>query len=59
VYDLFRRWQRNGTWQRIFTELQARADAKDLITWDLNVEQGQRPMSIVITAGQRGDNEWL
>ena len=29
VYDLFRRWQRNGTWQRIVTQLQARADAKD------------------------------
>ena len=38
VYDLFRRWQRNGTWQRIFTELQARADAKDLITWDLDID---------------------
>lgn len=38
VYDLFRRWQRDGTWQRILTQLQARADAKDLITWDLNVD---------------------
>ncbi|MFJ1547260.1 IS5 family transposase [Streptomyces sp. NPDC088246] len=109
VYDLFRRWQRDGTWQRIFAELQAQAqaDAKKLITWDLNIdstvcrahqhaagarkkgtfrrslpavspsspdhglgrsrgglttklhlaaEQGQRPMSIVITAGQRGDS---
>ncbi|WP_435860568.1 IS5 family transposase [Streptomyces prasinus] len=108
VYDLFRRWQRDGTWQRIFTELQARADAKGLITWHLNVdstvcrahqhaagarkrgtckrnhraafatepddhglgrsrgglttklhlatEQGQKPMSIVVTAGQRGDS---
>ncbi|MFE1520205.1 IS5 family transposase [[Kitasatospora] papulosa] len=108
AYDLFRRWQRDGTWQRIFTQLQARADAKDLITWDLNidstvcrahqhaagarkrgsckkeppggvaiepddhglgrsrgglttklhlaVEQGQKPMSIVVTAGQRGDS---
>ncbi|WP_435875932.1 hypothetical protein [Nonomuraea wenchangensis] len=28
----------NGTWQRIFTQLQARADAKDLITWDINVD---------------------
>ncbi|MER6104369.1 IS5 family transposase [Streptomyces sp. NPDC001832] len=107
-YDLFRRWQRDGTWQRIFAELQAQADARDLITWDLNidstvcrahqhaagarkrgtcrksrpagsgssrndhglgrsrgglttklhlaVEQGQQPMSIVITAGQRGDS---
>jgi transposase len=38
VYDLFRRWQRDGTWQRIVTNLQARADAKDLITWDINVD---------------------
>lgn len=37
-YDLFRRWQRDGTWQRIFAELQAEADAKELITWDLNVD---------------------
>lgn len=108
VYDLFRRWQRDGTWQRIVTDLQARADAKDLITWDINVdstvvrahqhaagarkggtsrrsrpaasppkpadhglgrsrgglttklhlavEQRQKPMSIVITEGQRGDS---
>ncbi|WP_372458740.1 IS5 family transposase [Streptomyces olivaceus] len=108
VYDLFRRWQRNGTWQRIFTELQCEADAKGLITWDINVdstivrahqhaagarkgeisrrsrpaappsnrpnhglgrsrgglttklrlavEQRQKPMSVVITAGQRGDS---
>ncbi|MFE6773979.1 transposase [Streptomyces fimicarius] len=45
VYDLFRRWQRNGTWHRLFTCLQSLAD----------VEQGQ-PMSIVVTAGQRGDS---
>ncbi|WP_308296182.1 IS5 family transposase [Streptomyces sp. ISL-96] len=38
VYDLFRRWQRDGTWKRIFTELQAQADAKDLITWDVSVD---------------------
>ncbi|WP_199838256.1 IS5 family transposase [Streptomyces sp. IMTB 1903] len=108
VYDLFWRWQRDGTWQWIFVTLQARADAKDLITWDIDVDstvcrvqqhaagarkrgicrrsppggvasepadhglgrsrgglttklylavkQGQKPMSIVITAGQRGDS---
>jgi transposase len=38
VYDLFRRWQRDGTWQRIFAQLQAQADAKELITWDINVD---------------------
>ncbi|TVZ83236.1 transposase [Streptomyces sp. BK340] len=37
AYDLFRRWQRAGTWHRIFTELQARADAKELLTWGINV----------------------
>ncbi|GGL68589.1 DDE transposase [Streptomyces anthocyanicus] len=108
VYDLFRRWQRNGTWHQILTRLQSLADAKGAVTWDLNVdstvcrahqhaagarrqgelqkeppggmfiepgdhglgrsrggfttklhlavEQGQKPMSIVITAGQRGDS---
>ncbi|MFE2292750.1 IS5 family transposase [Streptomyces sp. NPDC059452] len=108
VYDLFRRWQRDGTWARIVTQLQAEADAKGLITWDVNVdstvcrahqpaagaakrgisrrnrpaasspnrpnhglgrsrgglttkihlavEQGQKPLSIVITAGQWGDS---
>ncbi|MFE2186785.1 IS5 family transposase [Streptomyces sp. NPDC059455] len=107
VYDLFRRWQRDGTWHRIFTVLQARADVNGLITWEINVdstvcrarqhaagarkrgsqkeppggvpvepgdhglgrsrgglttklhlavEQRQKPMSIVITAGQRGDS---
>ncbi|MEW2405157.1 IS5 family transposase [Streptomyces griseoviridis] len=108
VYDLFRQWQRNGTWHRLLTRLQSLADAEGAITWDLGVdstvwrahqyaagarkqgdlqkeppggvfaepgdhglgrsrggftsklhlavEQGQRPMSIVVTAGQRGDS---
>ncbi|WP_106980134.1 IS5 family transposase [Streptomyces griseofuscus] len=107
VYDLFRRWQRDGTWARILTQLQAEADAEGLVTWDVNVdstvcrahqhaagaekgdlqkeppggifvepadhglgrsrggltskihlavEQGQKPLSVVITAGQRGDS---
>ncbi|MGX1887894.1 IS5 family transposase [Streptomyces sp. NPDC055287] len=107
VYGLFRRWQRDGTWHRIFEQLQARADARGLISWDISVdstiarahqhaagarkkgicrssrpavcspspdhglgrsrgglttkihlavEQAQKPMSLVITAGQRGDS---
>ncbi|MEV0186463.1 IS5 family transposase [Streptomyces sp. NPDC050625] len=108
VYDLLRRWQRDGTWHRVLTQLQSRADGKAAITWVLNVdstvcrahqhaagarkqgdlqkeppggvfteprdhglgrsrggfttklhlavEQGQKPMSIVVTAGQRGDS---
>ncbi|WP_345639671.1 IS5 family transposase [Streptomyces tremellae] len=103
VYDLFRRWQRDGAWHRILTRLQS---AKGAIRWDLSVdstvcraqqhaagarkqgdlqkeppgapspepgdhglgrsrggfttklhlavEQGQKPLAIVITAGQRG-----
>ncbi|MFD9515497.1 IS5 family transposase [Streptomyces mirabilis] len=108
VYGLFRRWQRDGTRFVLLTELQARADAAGLITWEVNVdsticrahqhaagtrrdgqvqkelpggarpepddhglgrsrggfttkihlvcEQGQRPLSLLVTAGQRGDS---
>ena len=35
VYQLFRRWQRDGTWRKIVTAVQARADAAGLITWDV------------------------
>lgn len=38
VYDLFRRWQRDGIWKRIFTALQSQADANKLITWDVSVD---------------------
>ncbi|OMI39570.1 transposase [Streptomyces sparsogenes DSM 40356] len=38
MYGLFRRWQRDGTWHRIFEQLQARADAEGLITWDVSVD---------------------
>lgn len=38
MYGLFRRWQRDGTWHRILEQLQARADAKGLITWDISVD---------------------
>ncbi|WP_405448679.1 IS5 family transposase [Streptomyces erythrochromogenes] len=107
VYGLFRRWQRDGTWSRILTQLQAEADAKGLITWDVSVdstiarahqhaagarkrdlqrdkpggvadepadhglgrsrgglttkvhlavEHGQKPLSFLVTAGQRNDS---
>ncbi|MFJ1706241.1 transposase [Kitasatospora sp. NPDC088346] len=38
VYDLFRRWQRNRTWQRILTRLQSLADAKGAVVWELSVD---------------------
>ena len=52
VHDLFRRWQRTGTWRRIVTDLQARADAKELITWDINVD------STVVRAHQHAAGAW-
>ncbi|MFE7359300.1 IS5 family transposase [Streptomyces sp. NPDC057543] len=107
VYDLFRRWQRDGTWRQILEQLQAEADAEGLITWDVSVdstiarahqhaagarkkgickrnlqvasasspdhglgrsrgglttklhlavEQGQKPLSLLVTAGHRHDS---
>jgi putative transposase of IS4/5 family DUF4096 len=38
VYGLYRRWQRDGTWARILSALQGRADAVGLITWDVSVD---------------------
>lgn len=38
VYDLFRRWQRDGTWKQILERLQVQADAQGLITWDVSVD---------------------
>ncbi|MFF4743762.1 hypothetical protein ACGF3K_04970 [Streptomyces sp. NPDC047980] len=35
---LFRRWQRDGTWARILTQLQAEAGAKGVTTWEVNVD---------------------
>lgn len=108
VYGLFRRWQRDGTWRKVLTGLQAHAEADGAITWDVSVdstimrahqhaagaradnggqieapggidnepddhglgrsrgglttkvhlafEQGQKPLSIVLTSGQRHDS---
>ncbi|WP_276611520.1 IS5 family transposase [Cryptosporangium phraense] len=107
AYGLFRDWQRDGTWTRIVSDLQSRAQARGLITWDVSVdstvvrahqhtagarprgseqkqppggctaepndhglgrsrgglstkihlaaEAGQRPLALLITAGQAGD----
>jgi transposase len=38
VYDLFRRWSRNGTWAQILDALRSRADAEGLIIWQVNVD---------------------
>ncbi|MER5941607.1 transposase [Streptomyces sp. NPDC001928] len=38
IYDLFRRWRRDGTWHRVLTQLQSQAGAKGGIRWDLSVD---------------------
>lgn len=37
-YGLFRRWQRDGTWQKVLTALQALADDAGRIVWDVSVD---------------------
>jgi transposase len=38
IYRLFRRWRRAGVWALIVAGLQARADAAELITWQVSVD---------------------
>ncbi|WP_263407301.1 IS5 family transposase [Micromonospora craniellae] len=108
VYGLFRRWQRDGTWDKILSALQAAGDATGRIGWTVSVdsmtsrahqhaagartdghlqkeppggvhdepadhalgrsrgglttkthlacEQGQKVLSLIVTAGHRGDS---
>lgn len=105
IYGLFRRWQRDGTWARLWSGLQQLAEAAGRISWDVSVdstvvrahqhaagarhhpdrqreppgdepadhglgrsrgglstkihlacEQGRKPLSVVLTAGQAGDS---
>ncbi|GGP33790.1 transposase [Streptomyces abikoensis] len=56
VYGLFRRRQRDGTWDRILARLQTEADAKGLITWDVNVDSSVcRAHQHAAGAAERGD----
>ncbi|MFG1995546.1 transposase [Actinoplanes sp. NPDC048988] len=68
AYGLFRQWQRDGVWGEILARLQAAADAEPndhalgrsrggLSTKPrLACEQGQRPLSMLVTGGQAGDS---
>jgi transposase len=38
IYGLFRRWQRNGTWDTIVSALQTSADAAGRIDWDISID---------------------
>lgn len=38
VCRVFRRWQRDGTWARVVTDLQAAADAAGRVSWQVSVD---------------------
>lgn len=38
IYGLFRRWQRDGTWEKILAGLQTTADAAGRINWDVSID---------------------
>nr|WP_236057814.1 transposase [Streptomyces sabulosicollis] len=57
VYGLFRRWQRDGTWQRVFERLQARADAEGLITWDVSAARATIARAHQYVVGARGKGD--
>ena len=38
IYGLFRRWQRDGTWEKILAALQAQGDARGRIGWTVSVD---------------------
>ena len=38
VYGLFRRWQRDGTWDRVLSALRAQGDAQGRIDWMVSVD---------------------
>jgi transposase len=55
VYGLLRRWQRDGTWAKILTGLQARADAAGQVVWDVSVDSTvMRAHQHAAGAGKRG-----
>jgi transposase len=56
AYALFRRWQRDGTWSRIRTTLQAIADAAGRIVWDVSVDSTTaRALQHAAGAREKGD----
>jgi len=38
AYSVFRRWQFDGTWARVLKELQVKAEADDIIEWEVSVD---------------------
>ncbi|MFF4893467.1 IS5 family transposase [Micromonospora chersina] len=57
VYGLFRRWQRDGTWDKILSALQAAGDATGRIGWAVSVNS-MTSRAHQHAAGARTDGHW-
>ena len=59
VYDRFRRWEREGLFDRILEQLQVRLDAKGRIDWDLWCVDGSsiRASKAAAGGGKKGATE--
>src|SRR5215217_2713253 len=67
VSSRFYRWREAGVWDRALAALQAAADAKGRIDWDLHfvdativrAEGGGKPIAFVLTGGERHESRML
>ncbi len=59
VYDHFRKWRLDGTWDRVLERLEVRLDENGRIDWDLWCVDGStvRASRSAAGAGKRGDPE--
>ncbi len=61
AYGLFRAWQRDGVWASVLEKLPDRANAADIITWDVSagstvVRADQRAAETAASDGGRQDD---
>jgi len=58
VYDRFRKWSRNGLWQRLLEHLQVQRQADGRIDWDLFFIDGSVVRAHKAAAGARKKNPY-
>jgi transposase len=56
VYSRFRRWQQDGTWERLLAAMQRDLDAAGAIDWELWLIDGTNIRAHRSAAGARGKN---
>jgi transposase len=57
LYSRFRRWQAAGVWDRILAALQADADARGALDWDLHFIDGSVVRAHQHAAGAKGGTQ--